>query len=124
MCGRRSGCGPGAGASAGGLAAPAALQEPLTLDRAVQYALDHYPTVRAVVEQVNASAAGIQVARSAYLPRLEHGCGSRIARLPTTSSAAAAAVGAAFDVGARPPVGVFRQRLGQRRRRAAVVGAL
>jgi outer membrane protein len=42
-----------------------------TLDRAVQYALDHYPTVRAALEQVNASTAGVSVAKSSYLPRLD-----------------------------------------------------
>src|SRR5262249_4079455 len=36
-----------------------------------QYALDHYPTVRAALEQVNASTANVTVARSAYLPRLD-----------------------------------------------------
>src|SRR5215831_13716198 len=43
----------------------------LTLDRAIAYATEHYPTVRAALEQVNASAAGVDVARSAYLPRLD-----------------------------------------------------
>jgi outer membrane protein TolC len=43
----------------------------LTLDQAMQYAAEHYPTVRAAVEQVNASAATVDVARSAYLPRLD-----------------------------------------------------
>jgi outer membrane protein len=43
----------------------------LTLEQAIQYATDHYPTVRAALEQVNASAAGIDVARSAYWPRLD-----------------------------------------------------
>ena len=43
----------------------------LTLEQAMQYAVDHYPTVRAAVEQVNASSAGVDVARSAYLPRLD-----------------------------------------------------
>jgi outer membrane protein len=43
----------------------------LTLDQAIQYATDHYPTIRAALEQVNASAAGVDVARSAYLPRLD-----------------------------------------------------
>src|SRR5689334_6352554 len=43
----------------------------LTLEQAVQYATDHYPTVRAALEQVNASAAGVDIARSAYLPRLD-----------------------------------------------------
>jgi len=42
-----------------------------TMDRAVQYALDHYPTVRAALEQINVSTAGVSVARSAYLPRLD-----------------------------------------------------
>src|SRR4051795_3535704 len=43
----------------------------LTLEEALQYALDHYPSVRAALEHVNASAASIDVARSAYLPRLD-----------------------------------------------------
>jgi outer membrane protein len=43
----------------------------LTLEQALQYAIDHYPTVRAALEQVNASAAGVDVAKSAYLPRLD-----------------------------------------------------
>ena len=42
-----------------------------TLDQAIQYAVDHYPTVRAALEQVNASTAGVSVARAAYLPRLD-----------------------------------------------------
>jgi outer membrane protein len=43
----------------------------LTLDQAIQYAAEHYPTVRAALEQVKASTAGVDVARSAYLPRLD-----------------------------------------------------
>jgi len=43
----------------------------LTLDQALQYALDHYPTVRAALEQVNASNANLSVARSASLPRFD-----------------------------------------------------
>jgi outer membrane protein len=43
----------------------------LTFQAAIQYAVDHYPTVRAALEQVNASTAGVSVARSAYLPRLD-----------------------------------------------------
>ncbi|HTI42520.1 MAG TPA: TolC family protein [Vicinamibacterales bacterium] len=43
----------------------------LTIEQAIRYARDHYPTVRAALEQVNASAAGVDVARSAYLPRLD-----------------------------------------------------
>lgn len=45
--------------------------EALTLEQAIHYAIDHYPTVRAALEQVNASVAGVDVARSAYLPRLD-----------------------------------------------------
>ena len=53
--------------------APAAAgpPQPLTLDQAIEYARDHYPTVRAALEQVTASTAEIDVARSAYLPRLD-----------------------------------------------------
>jgi outer membrane protein len=42
-----------------------------TLDRAIEYALDHYPTVRAALEQVNGSTAGVSVAKAAFLPRLD-----------------------------------------------------
>jgi outer membrane protein TolC len=37
----------------------------------MQYALDHYPTVRAALEQVNISSAGVSAAKAAYLPRLD-----------------------------------------------------
>ena len=42
-----------------------------TLEQALQYALDHYPTVRAALEQVNASATNVAVAKTAYLPRFD-----------------------------------------------------
>ncbi len=45
--------------------------QPLTLDQAIQFATDHYPTVRAALEQVNASIANVDVAHGAYLPRLD-----------------------------------------------------
>jgi outer membrane protein len=44
---------------------------PLTLQDALQYANDHYPSIRAAIEQVNASAAGVDLARAGYLPRLD-----------------------------------------------------
>src|SRR5262245_45264760 len=50
---------------------PSAAPQTLTLEQAIQYATDHYPTVKAAFEQVNASSAGVDVARSAYLPRLD-----------------------------------------------------
>ena len=42
-----------------------------TLPEALEYANTHYPTVRAAIEQVNASTANVNVARSAYLPRFD-----------------------------------------------------
>ena len=43
----------------------------LTLEQALEYAVDHYPTVRAALEELNASSAGVSVAKSAYWPRLD-----------------------------------------------------
>jgi outer membrane protein TolC len=42
-----------------------------TLAQALQYALEHYPSVRSALEQVNVSAATVSVAKAAYLPRLD-----------------------------------------------------
>jgi outer membrane protein len=42
-----------------------------TLDQALQYALEHYPGVRAALEHVNASVANLAVSSSAYLPRFD-----------------------------------------------------
>src|SRR5215831_10107751 len=42
-----------------------------TLAQAMEYASEHYPAVRAALEQVNASVANVDVARAAYLPRLD-----------------------------------------------------
>lgn len=42
-----------------------------TLGQALEYARDHYPSIRVALEQVNASAAGVDVAHAAYLPRLD-----------------------------------------------------
>ena len=50
---------------------PSGVARTLTLDQAMRYAGDHYPTVRAALEQVNQSAAGLDVARATYLPRLD-----------------------------------------------------
>src|SRR5580765_6540710 len=57
-------------AGAGGVGAQTGT-DIFTLDRAIKYAADHYPAVRAAVEQVTATAGGITVARAAYLPRLD-----------------------------------------------------
>jgi outer membrane protein len=67
-----------AGRLAGALALGAVLtaqQAPspagLTLIQAVEDALRNYPSVRVSQEQINAAAAGIQLARTAYLPRVD-----------------------------------------------------
>jgi outer membrane protein len=63
---------PSAGLSAQESAkAPAVAPQTFTLGQAMQYAVDHYPSVRAALEQVEASSAGVSIAKSAYLPRLD-----------------------------------------------------
>ncbi len=49
----------------------AAQQAPLTLEQAVNQALDKYPAVRASIERVSAASAGINLARTVYLPRAD-----------------------------------------------------
>src|ERR1700741_4125057 len=43
----------------------------LTIRQAVETALKNYPSVRVSQEQINAAAAGIRLARTAYLPRVD-----------------------------------------------------
>ena len=49
----------------------AAQTPPLTLGQAVDAAVRTYPAVRSSLEQVSAAAAGINLARTAYLPRAD-----------------------------------------------------
>jgi outer membrane protein TolC len=49
----------------------APLPQPLTLDAAIEFAAQHYPALRASQEQIRAADAGVTVARSAYLPRMD-----------------------------------------------------
>jgi len=49
----------------------AAPGQAFTLQEALQHAVDHYPSVKAAVEEVNASSAGVSVAKAASLPRLD-----------------------------------------------------
>src|SRR5436305_1714884 len=44
---------------------------PLTIAQAVETAVTNYPSIRVSQEQINAAAAGIQLARTAYLPRVD-----------------------------------------------------
>ncbi len=46
-------------------------QTPLTLNQAVDAALKNYPAIRISQEQLNAAAAGIDLARTAFLPRID-----------------------------------------------------
>ncbi|HEY1341690.1 MAG TPA: TolC family protein [Bryobacteraceae bacterium] len=48
-----------------------AQQPGLTLRQAVENAVKNYPSVRVSQEQINAAAAGIQLARTAYLPHID-----------------------------------------------------
>jgi len=49
-------------------AAPA---DAITITQAVERALRNYPAIKVSQEQINAAAAGIQLARTAYLPRID-----------------------------------------------------
>jgi len=46
-------------------------ENPVTLDRAVDFALAHYPAVRASMERVLASKEGVSLSRTSYLPRTD-----------------------------------------------------
>jgi outer membrane protein TolC len=52
------------------LAATASAQE-LTISSAVEKALANYPSIRVSQSQIDAAAAGIELARTAYLPRVD-----------------------------------------------------
>lgn len=53
------------------ISAPLLAQPPLTLSQAVENSLKNYPSIRVSQEQTNAAAAAIQLARTAYLPRID-----------------------------------------------------
>src|SRR5436309_6180019 len=44
---------------------------PMSISQAVESALRNYPSISVLQEQVNAAAAGIDLARTAYLPRVD-----------------------------------------------------
>ncbi len=50
---------------------PTATAKVFTLPEAVQYATDHYPSVRAAMERRIAARAGVSLARDSYLPRAD-----------------------------------------------------
>jgi outer membrane protein len=45
--------------------------QPISLAQAVESSLRNYPSIRVSQEQINAAAAGIQLARTAYLPKVD-----------------------------------------------------
>src|ERR1035438_7830904 len=49
----------------------ALLGQSLTISQAVEGALKNYPAIRVSQEQISAAAAGIQLARTSYLPRVD-----------------------------------------------------
>jgi outer membrane protein len=53
------------------MAATSFAQPTLTLSQAVENSLKNYPSIRVSQEQTNAAAAAIQLARTAYLPRVD-----------------------------------------------------
>ncbi len=50
---------------------PQRQKQSFTLDDAVNYALAHYPQVRASLERLNAAKAGVGLAKTSYLPALD-----------------------------------------------------
>ena len=45
---------------------------PLTLQQAIQHAIDNYPAIRASMARVLAQESGVDLARTAYLPRFDY----------------------------------------------------
>src|ERR1039457_1334809 len=66
--GKRSVCPRFLALAAAGLAMG---QQPITVGQAIQRALKNYPSIRVSQEQINAAAAGIRLARTAYLPHAD-----------------------------------------------------
>ena len=46
-------------------------QSPLTITQAVESAITHYPSIHVSQEQIQAASAGMRLARTAYLPRVD-----------------------------------------------------
>jgi outer membrane protein TolC len=44
---------------------------PMTFQQAIQYALDNYPAIQATIARLAAQQSGVDLARTAYLPRLD-----------------------------------------------------
>ena len=46
---------------------------PLSIGQAIRYGVEHYPSVRASLARVSAAQSGVDLTRTAYLPRLDMG---------------------------------------------------
>jgi outer membrane protein len=58
----------------GALARPVSAQAPsfpVTLQQAIQYAIDNYPAIRASFARISAQQSGVDLAQTAYLPRID-----------------------------------------------------
>jgi outer membrane protein len=49
------------------------LRSPLSFEGAIRYGLDHYPSVRMSLARVTAAKSGVDLTRTAYLPRVDMG---------------------------------------------------
>ena len=94
----------------------------LTLEQAVQQAMTRYPAVRASLQQVSAAAAGINLARTNYLPRadfmghLNRATHNNVFGMMPVDHFADLRAGAAYELA--------RQRVGQRRGCTGAMGAV
>jgi outer membrane protein len=52
-------------------AQPAPPSFPMTLQQTIQYAIDNYPAIRASMARLSAQQSGVDLAQTAYLPRLD-----------------------------------------------------
>jgi outer membrane protein len=55
------------------LAQAPVLASPVTFQQAIQHAVDNYPAIQASMARVSAQQAGVDLARTAYLPRVDYG---------------------------------------------------
>jgi outer membrane protein TolC len=58
-------------AAVGAYAQTAPPSLPVTFQQAIQYAVENYPAIQASIARVSAQQAGVDLARTAYLPRLD-----------------------------------------------------
>ena len=104
---------------------PAAAQQtsPLTIQQAVESAIKNYPSITVSQEQINAAAAGIQLARTAYLPRVDTLAQANRATRNNVFGLLLPQERDSFHVRPGDRVEQLRHGLGQRHRRSGHLGA-